>query len=183
MRNILAALSKGDLIEPKMVEGNVTQQVHTLIQDPRFYQLPLSTLSRVVSKSRIHEKIDNLLLFIGNLLEAHGIEAFFLIFSLDFSCCSVENVLLILEKMSIHSHSSLFPMLFLLVENRNEQKKDKAEDLQRIEELNQQVEKLKNQFTEEDKRRRGEYEGIICLLPRKTGCCKMKTKPLIFITE
>jgi len=45
--------------------------------------------------------------------------------------------------MSIHSHSSLFPMLFLLVENRNEQKMDKAEDLQRIEELNQQVEKLK----------------------------------------
>jgi len=34
-------------------------------------------------------------------------------------------------------------MLFLLVENRNEQKMDKAEDLQRIEELNQQVEKLK----------------------------------------
>jgi len=71
MRNILAALSKGDLIEPKMVEGNVTQQVLTLIQDPRFYQLPLSTLSRVVSKSCIHEIIDNLLLFIGNLLEAH----------------------------------------------------------------------------------------------------------------
>jgi len=68
---ILAALSKGDLIDQKMVEGNATQQILTLIQDPRFYQLPLSTLSRVVSKSCIHEIIDNLLLFIGNLLEAH----------------------------------------------------------------------------------------------------------------
>jgi len=102
----LAALSKGDQIDQKMVEGNATQQILTLIQDPRFYQLPLSILSRVVSKSCIHEKIDNLLLYIVKLLEVHGIEAFLLIFSLGFSSCSVENVLLILEKMSIHSHSS-----------------------------------------------------------------------------
>jgi len=180
---ILPALSKGDLIDQKMVEENATQQILSLIQDPRFYQLPLSTLSRVVSKSRIHDIFDNLLLFIVNLLEAHGIEAFLLIFSLDFRNCSEENVLLLLEKMSIHSHSSLFPMLkkqfLFFVENGNELKKDKAEnqkrieelnqkmkrkeaeDQQRIEELNQQVEKLKNKFIEEDQRRREEYEGVV----------------------
>ena len=120
---ILSALTKGDLIDQKMVEENAAQQILPLIQDPRFYNLPLSTLSRVVSKSRIHEIIDNLLLFIGNLLEAHGIEAFFLIFFLDFSCCTEETFLKILETMSKYSHSSLFLLLknkFLLqVEREN----------------------------------------------------------------
>jgi len=108
---ILSALSKGDLIDQKMVEENATQQILTLIQDPRFYQLPLSALSRIISNSCIHEEINSLFLFIKNLFEAYGIEAFFLIFSLDFHSCTEETVLKILEIMSKHSHSSLFLLL------------------------------------------------------------------------
>jgi len=163
---ILPALTKGNLIDQKMVEENATQQIHTMIRYPLFYKLPLSTLSRVVTKSSILENIDNLLLFIENLLESHGIEAFFLIFSLDFSSCTEETILFILETLSKHSHSSLFQILVnqfcLKMEREKGLKEEKAEDQKRIEELNQQMKKEKTegqQMIEELTKRLNEFEN------------------------
>jgi len=156
---ILSALLKGDLIDQKLVEENATQQIHALIQDPLFYQLPLSTLSRVVSKSSIHEIIDNLVFFIRNLFETHGIESSFLIFSLDFGCCTEATVLGILETISIHSHSSLFMFLKKKFEEKeNELKKANTEAQRRIEELSQQ---MKKEITKTRKRKKQKYQKRI----------------------
>jgi len=170
---ILSALSKGDIIDQKMIEENATHQILTLIQDPRFYHLQLSALSRIISKSGIHEEINNLFLFIQNLFEVHGIEAFFLIFSLDFSCCTEEIILKILETISKYSHSSLFLMLknkiLLQVERENEcqkinqelnqkMKKEKAEDQQKIEELMKRLTELEKYQQEMDRKKKEEEE-------------------------
>ena len=168
---IVSALSKGDLIEQKTVEENATQQIHSLIHDPRFYQLPLSTLNRIVSKSCIHEITDSILIFIENLLEAYSINAFFIIFSLDFSTCTEETVLQILQIMSNHSHSSYFQKLKSQFSSQpNELKKWKTmfEEQKKLTEYgNKKIEELNQQIKRKEEEDRNRIEQLNILLKKK----------------
>jgi len=107
---IIDALIQGNIIEQNKIEESATHHIHSLIQEPGFYSLHLSTLSRIVSRSSLCERFESLHKFIQNVLKTHGVEAFFLIFSLDFSCLNEEEVLQILVCMSNNSNSSLFFM-------------------------------------------------------------------------
>jgi len=61
---ILSSLTKGGVIEPEILEGKAAQYIHTLVKEPRFYNLPLSSLGRIVPKSSLFEQTESIQRFI-----------------------------------------------------------------------------------------------------------------------
>jgi len=146
---IINSLIKGDNFEQKVIEENATHHIHSLVQEHRFYNLSLSTLNRIVSRSNLCERIESLQLFVQNVFKNHGVEAFSLIFSLDFTSLSEEKLIQILENLTNNYNSSFFHIMKDQLIKEMKKNQDKIKDL---EVMNSKLEEQNFLYEEEKKK-------------------------------